>query len=293
MDVIILKARAKINLALEVVGKREDGYHDLRMLMQTLYLHDTLTIKKTEKYPFKLATDSKRLPTDDRNLAWQAAMHMINKFGIKDGVFMHIQKVIPLAAGLAGGSTDCAAVIVGFNRMFSLGLSVEEMMAIGKLFGADVPYCLLGGLCKAEGIGDRLTRLPGFKSVSVVLAKPPISVSTAQVYKDYVPDLSRPMPDIDQMIAELASGEIEKAAKRFMNDLEPANIIKHPEIGAIKRLLAEAGACGAMMSGSGPSVFGFFSKQKNAWLAMKSLKKAMPRAEIYLTGTCGEKDVWQ
>jgi 4-diphosphocytidyl-2-C-methyl-D-erythritol kinase len=290
MDVIILKARAKINLALDVIRKRDDGYHDLEMIMQTLYLHDTLLIRKTSKYPFKLATDAERLPCDERNLVHQAAAYMMKEFKISTGLFMHIKKEIPMAAGLAGGSADCAAALVGLNKMFNLGLSVSDLMAIGKRFGADVPYCVIGGLCKAEGIGDVLTPLPRCKGMPVVLAKPPISLSTAQVFKEFIVGEAALRPDIGKMIEDLGKNDIASAARGFCNVLEPANIHKHPEIGLIKKELEAAGCLGSLMSGSGPSVFGFFDSQKAAWSAMRRLRVVFPRTEVFLTGTCF--DVW-
>ncbi|MDR1537059.1 MAG: 4-(cytidine 5'-diphospho)-2-C-methyl-D-erythritol kinase [Clostridiales bacterium] len=286
MESILVRARAKINLALDVLRKREDGYHDLRMIMQTVYLHDILIIKKTDKYPFKLATDALHLPVDERNLVHQAAAFCMKEFNLDRGMFILLKKSIPMAAGLAGGSSDCAAAISGINRLYDLKLSNEEIRSIGKRFGADVPFCAMGGLALSEGIGDVLTPLPPLESASVVIAKPPIAVSTAQVYNSLSLEDIAMRPDIDKMIEDLKASDIKSAAKGMVNVLEPGCIEEHPEIGMLKSILLESDAMGAIMSGSGPSVFGIFQDQRQARNTVKKIRLLFPHAEVFLTGTC-------
>lgn len=182
MKEIRMKALAKINLGLDVVKKREDGYHEVRMIMQTVKLYDQIDIHKMDKPGIRLKTNLQYLPVDENNLAYRAARLLIEEFGIPKGVSIRLRKVIPIAAGMAGGSSDAAAVLVGLNRIFQLGLTKQELMERSVKLGADVPYCILRGTALAEGIGEKLTRLPAMPKCHVLIAKPGIHVSTKMVY---------------------------------------------------------------------------------------------------------------
>ena len=288
MDIQV-KARAKINLALDVIGKRDDGYHDLRMIMQTVYLHDQLILKRTDDYPLRLACSEPRMPVDSRNLVYRAALYLKNKYKLPGGLSIFLRKNIPISAGLAGGSSDCAAVLIGINRMYKLGLSQDELMEIGVEFGADVPFCLLGGTALAEGKGEILTPLPPHPSISVVIAKPPVSMSTAAVFKafDKIKDVQG--PNIEQMIADIKKKDVKGIASGLCNVLENVSIHKCHDISAIKKLFMEAGAIGTLMSGSGPSVFAFFDDQRHAWSTMKKIGTLMPHIKLFLTGTFNDE----
>jgi len=218
MDITI-KARAKINLVLDVIGKREDGYHELRMIMQTVYLHDLLVLKRTDKYPLKLVCNS-ALPVDERNLVYKAALYFKNTYKLTGGLFISLRKNIPISAGLAGGSSDCAAVISGINRMYNLGLSLSELMDIAVKFGADVPFCLLGGTVLAEGKGEIITPLSPHPSVTVVIAKPPMAISTSAVFKAFDSIEHMDGPNINSIVSYINKQDIKGIASGFYNVLE-------------------------------------------------------------------------
>ena len=287
MDMMI-KARAKINLALDVVGKREDGYHELRMIMQTVYLHDLLIIKRIDKYSLKLVCNSPRLPVDKRNLVYRAALYLKNTYKLPGGLFISLKKNIPISAGLAGGSSDCAAVISGVNQMYNLGLTLKELMEIALKFGTDVPFCLLGGTALAEGRGEILTPLSPHPSVSVVIAKPPMAVSTPAVFKAFDNIGYVNSPNIDRIISFINKKDIKGIASGFCNVLEEVSKNICPDIVRIKGLFMEFGAIGTLMSGSGPSVFAYFNDQRQAWQAMKKMSLLMPYIKLFLTGTYNE-----
>jgi 4-diphosphocytidyl-2-C-methyl-D-erythritol kinase len=280
-----MKARAKINLAVDVVGKREDGYHDLRMIMQTVYLHDQLIIKKIDKYPLKLICSDSRLPVDERNLVYKAALYLKNTFNLPGGLFISLKKNIPISAGLAGGSSDCAAVLLGINHMYNLRLSLNELMEIGVKFGADVPFCLLRGTALAEGKGEILTPLSPHPSVSVLIAKPPMSISTSAVFRAFGNVKNIQGPDIDQMVLHIKKNDLNGIVSGFRNVLEDVSTHVCPDIIKIKELFLNFGAIGTLMSGSGPSVFAYFIDQRQAWRAMKKLSLLMPNVKQFLTGT--------
>lgn len=289
MDYIYLKARAKINAALDVLSRRDDGYHELRMIMQTVNLCDNIFIKKLKSDNIELSCNMSWLPTDERNLMYRAAALMKDRYNIKDGIYMELTKKIPVAAGLAGGSSDCAAVLVGINRLFSLGLTQEELLPLGKELGADVPYCIMRGTVLAEGIGEKLTRLSPFPDCFVLLCKPNINISTATIFKSL--DLSRieRHPDINKMIEDIKAKDLKAVADGMCNVLEEVTIPLCPVISDIKRTMVEKGAIGSMMSGSGPTVFGFYPNYESGLAALKEIRKAFRIREIYLTTIFNER----
>lgn len=274
MKELRLKARAKINLTLDVTGKREDGYHLLETIMQTVALYDGIYMKKLEKPEIKLKTNLHWLPTDERNLAWKAANLMRETFGIQEGVFIEIDKRIPVAAGLAGGSTDCAAVLVGMNRLFDLHLSQKELEALAGKLGSDIPYCVRRGTVLCEGVGEIMTNVEHpCPRCYVVLAKLPVSVSTVSVYKGLKWDQVTEHPDTAEMLRAMEAGDVTKMGSLLCNVLETVTIQMHPEIQRIKERLVELGAEGALMSGSGPTVFALFKEKDAAKQAAERVKK--------------------
>ncbi len=283
MNYINLKARAKINLTIDVMGIRDDGYHELKMIMQTVELYDRVYIKKIDKPYIKLKSNLEWLPLDSRNLAYRAADIIRSKYGIEQGVFIELNKAIPVAAGLAGGSSDCAAVLYGMNILFGLKISRKEMAETALKLGSDVPYCLLRGTALAEGKGEVLTKLSPCPEAWVVLAKPASSLSTTAVYKaldnveiDY-------HPDTDSMINAIMNKDIRAVAAGLSNVLEKASIPMCPVIGDIKKGLIDAGAIGALMSGSGPTVYGIFDNKKKAVAAADKIKNEFKIRDVILT----------
>ena len=282
---IMLKARAKINLTLDVTGKREDGYHFVKMIMQTISLYDTLLIKKVQKPGIWLKCDVKWLPCDERNIAYKAAALMIETFGIKEGVSISIRKRIPVAAGLAGGSADCAAVIKGMNEIFKLGLDEEKLMELGSKLGSDVPFCIMEGTALAEGTGNILTRIDNCPELNMVLVKLPVSVSTATVYKNLNCYELPFHPDTEKMLVYIKNKDDEGIASALSNVLETVTIKMHPRIDTIKDKLVEKGALGAVMSGSGPTVFGIFADKQAACEAADSLRAELKLKNVYVVKT--------
>lgn len=283
MKEIRLKALAKINLGLDVVKKREDGYHEVRMIMQTVKLYDQIEIHRTDKPGIRVRTNLLYLPVNENNLVYKAAKLLMDEFGIGKGVSVKLRKVIPVAAGMAGGSSDAAAVLVGLNRMFDLGLSKEELMIRGVKLGADVPYCVMRGTALAEGIGERLTRLAPMPKCYVVLAKPGIHVSTKFVYTHLKAEELKEHPDIDGQVQAIRDGDLHRLVSLMGNVLESVTIPAYPEIGEIKAELMEYGALGAMMSGSGPTVFGLFEDKEKAKTACEKLRRSALTKQVYLT----------
>ena len=283
-----MKARAKINLSLEILGTREDGYHDLRTVMQTVYLHDRLVIKKADKTQLKLVCNLAHLPVDNRNLVYAAAQYLMETYDLPQGLFISLKKNIPVSAGLAGGSSDCAAVILGINRLFDLRLPERELLETGARFGADVPFCLIGGTALAEGKGDILTRLTPHPPVSAVIAKPPMALSTAAVFNAYDCMNHTEGRNSDTIISKIKERDIRGIVSGFYNALEDVSIGMCPDISKVKELYMESGAMGTLMSGSGPSVFAYFASQRQAGYAMKHVNLVMPDIEQFLTGTFNE-----
>ena len=283
MDKMELKALGKINLGLDVLGKRPDGYHDVRMVMQTIYLYDQITITKRKEPGIGLSTNLFYLPVNENNLAYRAAKLLMDEFEIRSGVDIFLEKHIPVAAGMAGGSSNAAAVLYGINRMFDLGLSMEELMKRGVSLGADVPYCIMRGTVLAEGIGEILTPLPPMPRCQIVVAKPPVSVSTKMVYEKIDSRRIVEHPDIDGIIDGLKEGDVTKIASRMGNVLEQVTVEEYPVIDKIKKLMNEGGAEGAMMSGSGPTVFGIFTEKSLAKKAALKIREAGLAKQVYVT----------
>lgn len=283
MEKLMLKSLGKINLGLDVLGRRENGYHDVRMVMQTVYLYDQITLTKTKKPGIALETNLFFLPVDENNLAYRAAKLLMDEFQVKEGVHISLEKHIPVAAGMAGGSSNAAAVLFGINRMFSLGLSTEELMERGVTLGADVPYCIMRGTVLAEGIGEELTPLPPMPKCYVLIAKPPISVSTKLVYEKLDSHEIENHPDIDGILEGLQEANLKKIASRMGNVLEKVTIEEYPVIAKIKDMMKEHGALNAMMSGSGPTVFGLFDNKEVARAAADKIRKSKLAKQVYVT----------
>lgn len=283
MSELKLKARAKINLSLDVLGKREDGYHELRMVMQTIGLCDEVVLSQAETDGVFVSTNRPELPTDERNLVYRAARLLREEFRLPGGIQIHLEKQIPMAAGLAGGSTDAAAVLKGINELYGLDLSAEALCQRGVKLGADIPYCIMGGTALAEGIGERLTRLPKAPQCSVLLAKPRIDVSTAFVYGHLRADEIQVHPDIDGQIASICNGDFSGMIEKMGNVLETVTIPAYPVVREIKEEMLELGAAGAMMSGSGPTVFGLFDNREKAEAAFGRMRENQTGRDIFLT----------
>ena len=286
MNKLTMEAPAKINLGLDVLRRRPDGYHDLRMVMQTISLKDELVLTKTEEPGIFLTVESERegeLPADNKNLAYRAAALLLREFPQPGGVRIQLKKRIPIAAGLAGGSTDAAATLLGMNRLFDLGLSLPELQKRGVTLGADIPYCLMKGTALAEGIGERLTRLPKAPACHVLLAKPDVSVSTAWVYQNLHLTEDTVHPDIDEMTRCLAEGNLTKLCACLGNVLETVTIPAYPVIARIKAQMREAGARGALMSGSGPTVFGLFDSREKAEDCRRAILENNLANELFVT----------
>lgn len=281
MDEISLKALAKINLGLDVLGKREDGYHEVRMVMQTIHLYDRVEIKKTRSPHIHVETNLYYLPVNEDNLVYRAAKLMKDEFQIKEGVRIVLQKFIPVAAGLAGGSSDAAAVLVGMNRIFNLGLKQNKLMELGLKIGADVPFCIMRGTALAEGIGEKLTALQPMPKCPVLIAKPAISVSTKAVYEGLKLYDGMEHPDIDGVMEGIQQKDLKGVASHMGNILETVTIPMYPVIEDIKKLMLENGALNAMMSGSGPTVFGLFPNEKEIRRAYEALKQSGLAKNVY------------
>lgn len=281
-DTLKLKSLAKINLGLDVLGKRENGYHDVRMVMQTIYLYDNVILQKTETPGIELKTNLFYLPLDDKNIAYKAAQMLMDEFQLKEGISITLDKHIPVAAGLAGGSSNAAAVLVGMNRLFHLGLSETDLMERGVKLGADVPYCVMRGTALAEGIGEELTALPPLPKCYVLIAKPSISVSTKTVYEKLDAHEIEEHPDIDGIIEGLKSEDLKKVASSMGNVLEKVTVEDYPIVDEIKKVMKEQGALGAMMSGSGPTVFGIFDNRHLGKQAQKEILEKNLTKQVYL-----------
>lgn len=283
MDKIKLKALGKINLGLDVLGRRPNGYHDVRMVMQTVYLYDQILLEKTDKEGISLETNLFYLPVNENNLAYRAAKMLIDEFAIKEGVHISLEKHIPVAAGMAGGSSNAAAVLYGMNRLFQLGLTDQKLMDRSVQLGADVPYCIMRGTVLAEGIGEKLTPLPAMPKCHVLLAKPPISVSTQKVYEKLDAQEVTKHPDIDGILLGLQTGDLEKITSSMGNVLENVTITEYPQIERIKDVMKEEGALNAMMSGSGPTVFGIYDDKMLARRAAARIREEQLAKQVHVT----------
>lgn len=287
MNTIKCKARAKINLGLDVLGKLENGYHEVKMIMQAIDLYDEIIIQKTDAPDIVLKTDSLYdIGADEDNLAYKAAKLMRERYGIQSGFEISLKKNIPVAAGMAGGSTDAAAVMLATNKLYQLEISKNELMENALTLGADIPFCIMGGTALSEGIGEKLTPLPAPPTAELVVIKPDIMVSTGEVYRQL--DLGKVKhPDIDGMTAAIKCGDLDGIIQRMENVLETVTETKFPIIADVKKILKENGALGAMMSGSGPAVFGMFADKKAAkdaaQYAERELSRKKMQAQIYVT----------
>lgn len=257
MEAVNLKCPAKINLSLDVVGERRDGYHLLRTIMQSVSLYDEVEIKKN-KSGINIECDIKDIPIDEKNTAYKAAKLMIDEFSLDFGFDISIHKNIPYAAGLAGGSADAAGVIKGISKLMNLNLNLDDMKSIGLKVGADVPYCLIGGTALSEGIGEIITPLKEIPLTYFVIAKPDLFVSTMEVFKKLRMDEIPRHPDTDKLIKYIEDGNIKLLSEDMANVLETVTIKEHPIIFEIKKIMRDFDALGSIMSGSGPSVFGVF-----------------------------------
>lgn len=279
---MLLKAYAKINLSLDVVGKREDGYHLLRMIMQSIDLYDLINIDIKEA-GIELSCDKPYVPNDSRNIAYKAAELFLKEFGIESGVRIDIRKNIPVAAGLAGGSTDAAAVLKGLRDLLKPEITDEELMGLGVQIGADVPYCIAGGTALCEGIGERITRLAPFRDKILILVKPPFGVSTKTVYQKLDIGKIRIHPPTNRLMKAISEQDLEYVSKNMKNVLENVTLNRKHTLRLIKDELIEMGAMGSMMSGSGPSVFGFFEDMLQAQRCYDAMK--LKYKETFITRT--------
>lgn len=285
MKEITLKAYAKVNLSLDVLRRREDGYHDVKMIMQNLDIYDELTfsMEESDKQIISMTTNKENIPTDERNLVYKAIKLMMDEFNINANINVKLIKNIPIEAGMAGGSTDCAAALKCMNDMFSLGLSVDELMKYGVKLGADVPYCILGKTAISEGIGEILTPCKGLGDCYVLVAKPPISVSTKMVYTNLRANELESHPDVDGMAAALNNSDLKGVTDRMSNVLESVTVNLYPIIEEIKNVMKDNGAMNSIMSGSGPTVFGIYDNKEAAVMAEKIIREKGLSNETFVT----------
>ncbi|MGN0329224.1 MAG: 4-(cytidine 5'-diphospho)-2-C-methyl-D-erythritol kinase [Lachnospira sp.] len=283
MNSIRLKARAKINLGLDVLGKREDGYHEVRMIMQTIGIYDRIILTRIPEDEIRIKINLGFLPVNENNLIYKAIKLMKDEYNLPGGIEVDLNKFIPVAAGMAGGSTDAASTLFGMNKLFNLKLPMEKLMELGVNIGADVPYCVMRGTALAEGIGEKLTKLSPIPHCHILIAKPPINVSTKMVYEKLDSKEITNHPDIDGIIDAINEGDIYKIAARMGNVLEDVTIPLYPVINTIKQDMLEHGAINAMMSGSGPTVFGIFPDEQSALDCQQYLKDKKDARQVYTT----------
>ncbi len=282
MDSIQLKAMGKINLGLDVIRRRPDGYHEVKMVMQTVNLYDKVRITVNAKPGIRVSTNLPFLPVNENNIVYKAAQQLIDAYDLNQGVTIELEKHIPVAAGMAGGSTDGAAVIFGMNRLFRLGMSRQQMMEAGLKLGADVPYCIMRGTALSQGIGEILTPLPGMPDCHILIARPGISVSTKFVYENLKLDQIHRHPDIDGVVSAIEAGDLKRMADKIENVLESVTIPAYPVIEDMKALMKKQGALNALMSGSGPTVFGIFEDEQRARTAFEAMKESQLAKQIFL-----------
>ncbi len=278
-----INAHAKINLGLDVIRRRPDGYHEVRMIMQTLDLHDELSIERCDEEGVSITTNRDDLSVNEDNLIHKAAKLLMDEYDLPGGIRVALTKNIPVAAGLAGGSTDAAATLIALNKLYSLDLDTEDLMKLGVRIGADVPYCIMGGTALSEGIGEVLTPLCACPNWRILLAKPPVSVSTAYVYGNLKLDKVT-HPDIDTMIEGIQTGDRKNILQGMGNVLESVTVAKHPVISQIKDIMRRNNAACSLMSGSGPTVFGLFEGDDSINAAYEDLKNSGIAPELFITG---------
>lgn len=279
---MLLKAYAKINLSLDVIGKREDGYHILRMLMQTIDLYDVLNIKKIPK-GIKIICNRPYVPTDERNLAYKAAELFINTYKVDGGVEIYLKKHIPVSAGMAGGSTDAAAVLKAMRAIYKPEIADQELMDLGLKIGADVPYCIVGGTALCEGIGEKVTKIKPFKNHILVVIKPPFGVSTKEVYCNLDINKIIKHPDTELLIKYVEEDNLLGVSRNMKNVLENVTLKKHTILKSIKRETFDMGSAGVLMSGSGPTIFAFFDDMLKAQMCYDKMKKKYK--DVFITRT--------
>lgn len=277
------KAYAKVNLGLDVLRRREDGYHDVKMIMQTVNLYDVIEIEESDDTLISIVTENDSIPVNEDNLIYKACKLLMDEFNIKKGVRITLEKNIPVAAGMAGGSTDAAKTMIGINELFKLGLSKDELMKRGVRIGADVPYCIMGGTALSEGIGEILSPVSGMPNCHILIAKPPINVSTKFVYENLHANELVSHPDIDGLKSSIEASDIYAVASKMENVLETVTVKEYPIIEEIKTFMKKAGALNSIMSGSGPTVFGLFDNYEIAKKAYDSLLAKNITTQVYLT----------
>lgn len=284
MNSIDLKSRAKINLSIDVLGKREDGYHIVEMIMQTIDLYDNLKIVEIQEDIIKIKSDSTDIPLNQDNIVYKAADILKKRFDIKRGIEISIQKNIPVAAGMAGGSSNAAAVLVGLNKLWDLGLNEDDLKEIGLQLGADVPFCITGGSALAQGIGEELTNIDGLdENVNILVCKPDIFVSTKEVYKSLDMNKVQRRPENQKLMDSLKNKDVNFVANNMINVLEEVTTLKHKEIKQIENIMIKNKALGSMMSGSGPTVFGLFDNKEYAKKAKEEL--LLNYKQVYLVNS--------
>lgn len=285
MGRLTINAHAKINLTLDVLGKRPDGYHEVEMIMQSIDLHDVVFLEEIDK-GIDVTTDHPLLGAADSNIAYRAAQVFIDTYGIRKGVKIHINKNIPVAAGLAGGSTDAAAVLNGLNSLWNMGLGKDEIAGTGALIGSDVPFCVNGGTALARGRGETLSSLPDAPEMWLVLAKPMLGVSTEEIYQNFDPALVRQRPQTSEVIKAIHTGDISGIIENMVNVLETVTLRLYPEVRQLKKVMKDAGIYRPLMSGSGPSVFGIAENRYNAEQLAVQLKEKLPGVFVEVSSTC-------
>lgn len=283
MESMWINAPAKINIGLDVVGKRDDGYHEVRMIMQSIRLFDRLTLTRKKDPGVRLTTNLKFLPTDDNNLIVKSAKMLIKEFNLEGGLLINLEKRIPVAAGLAGGSTDAASTMIAINQMYELGLSNSQLMKRAVKLGADIPYCIMKGTALAEGIGEKLSTVPKLPNCQILIVKPKIHVSTKETYSNLVLDENTVHPNVDQMLEDMKRKNIQALCAHIGNILETVTIPAHPEIADIKEFMLSHGAMGSLMSGSGPTVFGIYTDKDAAVKAKDEALKTFDKCFAFVT----------
>ena len=282
MNSIALKAYAKINLGLDVLRRLENGYHEVKMVMQNVGIYDELTLTKTLR-DITVETNHAELPADENNLVYKAAKLMFDEFQLPGGLHIQLEKNIPIAAGMAGGSTDAACVIKGIRELYGLDVSTERLMKLSVSIGADVPYCILGGTALSQGIGEILTPLSPMPHCHILVAKPDINVSTKFVYEHLDAQGVDKHPDIEAMVTAIQAGDLTGILPHMENVLETVTIPAHPIIQEIKQLMITYGADASLMSGSGPTVFGIFTDETKAKEAYTKLCETGVAKQVFLT----------
>ncbi len=280
---ITRKAYAKINLGLDVIGKRDDGYHLVKMIMQNVDIYDTLTFEDTEDGEITLTSSDDGIPTDGSNLICKVAAQLKETFSVNRGVRIKLEKRIPVAAGMAGGSTDAAAAYLALNELWELSLSKEELCRMAVKLGADIPYCIVGGTALSEGIGEVLSPVDNKAEYQLVVAKPDIAVSTGWVYTELDSHEIKSHPDIDGIKSAIEAGDVHGMCERIGNVLEPVTVSKYPVIADLERTLEDNGAVRAFMTGSGPTVFAVYDDEEKAAKGYEAVRKSGLARQLFLT----------